>query len=62
LDPDQVNGTTIGLTSAVAFSVLQPPNLGHHHDDVIGSVLSGAIRHSQPDIRCLESSAVPTTT
>ena len=26
--------------------VFQAPNLGHHHDDVIGGVLSGSVRHT----------------
>jgi hypothetical protein len=39
--------------------VLQPPDLGHHHDDVIGGVLSQSVRHSQPDRRSIESSRRP---
>jgi hypothetical protein len=35
--------------------VLQPTNLGHHHDYVIGGVLSRSVRHSQAHTRCLES-------
>jgi hypothetical protein len=39
--------------------VLQAPNLSHHDDHVIGGVLSLSVRHSQPDIRCFESSCRP---
>jgi hypothetical protein len=39
--------------------VLQPPNFGHHHDYVIGGVLSGSVRHSQPDASSVESSRRP---
>jgi hypothetical protein len=39
--------------------VLQPPNLGHHHDDVIGGVLALSVCHSQPDARRLEAKSKP---
>ena len=39
--------------------VLEPPDLSHHHDDVVGRVLSSCVRHSQSDVSSVESSGRP---
>ena len=39
--------------------VPEPPKLGHHHDDVVGRVLSRLVRHPQPDMSCVGSALGP---